>query len=383
MLYINAKIFKTPLDVIDKGFIWVENGIIKKVDDMGKCPKSSNIVDCCGLDIYPGFIDAHSHIGMWEDGLDFEGSDGNEETDPILPQVRAIDAVNPMDGCFKEALMAGITTVVTGPGSANPIGGSFVAMKTFGNCVDEMVVKNPVGIKFSLGENPKNVYSEKEQMPTTRMGIAALIREQLEKARRYKQSLDRSKKYGDVDAPEFDAKCESLLKLLGGEIKAFFHCHRADDIHTARRISKEFNLDCVLVHATEGHLIAQSLAGEDVISGPVICDRSKPELKNHSPKSASKLVESGVNVAICTDHPEFPAQYMLLSCGIAVKNGLSREQAVLSITKNAAQICGIYDKVGSVEAGKMANFVAFKANSDIFSSFAEPSFVAVDGKIIH
>ena len=190
MLYINAKIFKTPWDVIDNGFVWAENGIIKKVDDMKKCPDNSNVVDCSGLKIYPGFVDAHSHIGMWEDGLDFEGNDGNEETDPILPQLRAIDAVNPMDNCFKEALKAGITTVVTGPGSANPIGGSFVAMKTAGKCVDEMIVKNPVGIKFALGENPKNVYNDKGQTPMTRMGVAALIREQLEKARRYKKSLE-------------------------------------------------------------------------------------------------------------------------------------------------------------------------------------------------
>ena len=384
MIYTNAKIFKTPDEIIQKGFILVENGLIKQVDDMENCPNFNKSVNWDGLEVYPGFIDAHSHIGMWEDGIDFEGSDGNEETDPILPQVRAIDSINPMDYCFHEAVNAGITTVVTGPGSANPIGGSFVAMKTFGNCVDDMIIKDPVGIKFALGENPKHIYNEKDQTPITRMGIVALIREQLEKARRYKMSLQKLKNNNeDLDELEFDFKCESLLSLLDRKTKAFFHCHRADDIYTAIRIAKEFNLDYVLVHATEGHLIAKSLEGVNIISGPVICDRSKPELRNQRTYNTAKLVENNANVAICTDHPVIPSQYILLSCGIAIKNGVSKQQAISSITKTAAEVCGIYDKVGSIEKGKLANFVAFGLNEDIFSPFSEPKYVVIDGNIVN
>ncbi len=384
MIYTNAKIFKTPYEIISKGFILVENGIIKQVGSMENCPNCDNCVNLDGLEVYPGFIDAHSHIGMWEDGIDFEGSDGNEETDPVLPQLRAIDSINPMDYCFKEAVNAGITTVVTGPGSANPIGGSFVAMKTYGNCVDEMIIKDPVGIKFALGENPKKVYSEKEQMPITRMGIVALIREQLKKAERYKMDLEKIKKNNDsLNEIEFDFKCESLLGLLDRKIKAFFHCHRADDIYTAIRIAKEFNLDYVLVHVTEGHLIAKSLNGVNIISGPIIFDRSKPELKNQRTYNTAKLVENNANVAICTDHPVVPSQYILLSCAIAMKNGLSKEQAISSITKTAAEVCGIYDKVGSIEKGKLANFVAFRLNEDIFSPFSEPKYVVIDGNIVN
>lgn len=382
MLYINAMIFKKQGSKIQNGFILTKNGIIEKVGDMDECPKGEfNCKDLSGYAVYPGFIDAHSHIGMWEDGLDFEGDDGNEDTDPISPQLRAIDAVNPMDACFKEALDAGVTTVITGPGSANPIGGSWVAMKTLGHCVDDMVIKDSVGIKFALGENPKNVYNEKGQAPVTRMGIAALIREQLEKARRYKRDLERAKTH-DCDEPEFDVKCESLIKLLNREVKALFHCHRADDIYTAIRISKEFNLDLVLVHATEGYLISESLKGMDIISGPIICDRSKPELRNQRVSNSLKLIEHGANVAICTDHPVVPIQYNLLSCAVAIREGLTREQAINSITLAPAKICGIADKVGSIEPGKHADFVVFNKNDDIFSPFVKPALVVVYGNVV-
>ncbi len=380
MVYKNVKIFVDENEYIENGFIFFEDGIIKKVGDMKDFKKQyeeKGFEDLKGYKIYPGFVEAHNHIGMWESGLCFEGADGNEETDPITPNFRAIDAVNPKDEAFSLALEAGVTTVITGPGSANPIAGSFVALKTYGDCIDEMVIKNPVGIKFALGENPKTTYNEKDMTPMTRMGIAALIREQLEKAKRYKEKLN------DEDKPEYDAKCEALIPLLERKIKAFFHCHRADDIFTAIRIAKEFNLDLTLVHATEGYLIAKYLKNVDIISGPIISDLSKPEVKQASEKNPFILYENKAIVSICTDAPVFPIQYLNLCCAVAVRNGLEKEKAILSITKNSAKVCGIFDKVGSIEKDKVANFAIFKMEEDIFSVYVRPSFVVVDGEIVY
>ena len=381
MIYKNARIFIDGDRVLENGFVLVEDGVIKDVGVINnKYEKKYNNFECVDLtnfSIYPGFIDAHTHIGMWETGLGFEGADGNEETDPITPQLRAIDAVNPSDVAFNNALKAGVTTVLTGPGSSNPIGGSFIALKTFGSCVDDMVIKNPVGIKFSLGENPKSTYNDKDMMPTTRMATAALIRENLEKARRYRERL------GSQDEPDFDFKCESIIPLLERKVKAFFHCHRTDDIFTAIRLSKEFGLDFVLVHASQGHLIAKYLKGVDVVAGPIITDISKPELEHSKEYNACVLSSYGARVAICTDAPVLPIQYLNLSCALAIKNGLERGLAINAITKNAAKVCGIYNLVGSIETNKLANFVVFKRDEDIFSPYVCPSFVILDGEVVY
>ena len=224
----------------ENGWMTVENGVITGLGPMGICPQQpgEEWLDLDGAHIYPGFIDAHTHLGMWEDGLTFEGDDGNEETDPITPQLRAIDALNPMDRCFREALESGVTTVITGPGSANPIGGQLAAIKTAGHCIDKMIVKAPVAMKMALGENPKTVYHGKNQTPVTRMATAALIREQLRKAERYLDDTERALAEEDFDPPEYDIKCEALLPLLRREIPAHIHCHRADDIFTAIRIAE-------------------------------------------------------------------------------------------------------------------------------------------------
>ena len=379
MIYKNVEIFIDEKISIENGFVYVKDGLIKKVGSMeeydGLYTKEEEI-DLSGFKLYPGFIDAHNHIGMWETGLGFEGDDGNEETDPITSNFRAIDGCNTKDVAFSLALKEGITTVVLGPGSSNPIAGSFVALKTYGECIDEMIIKNPVGIKFALGENPKSVYKEKEISPTTRMGIAALIREQLEKSKRYLE------KQNEEEKPDFDVKSESLIPLLKRKIKAFFHCHRVDDIFTAIRIAKEFDLDFSLVHATEGYLVFRYLKGVDVITGPIITDLGKVELKNASEKNPSILAENGSCVSICTDAPVFPIQYLKLCCACAIKNGLTFDRAVLAITKNAAKSCGIFDFVGSVEEGKIANFAIFKKDEDIFSIYVEPSFVVIDGRIV-
>ncbi len=382
MIYKNIKIYVDEEKVIENGYIVEEKGLIKIVEEMEffneKQYEGKKIMDFSGCCVYPGFIDAHTHVGVWESGLAFEGADGNEETDPITPHLRAIDAVNPEDEFFFDALKNGITTVITGPGSANPIAGNFVALKTFGCCVDDMVIKDSVGIKFSLGENPKSVYNEKDVMPTTRMGVAAVIREQLEKARRYIKKMEE-----DEQDLEFDVKCEALLPLLKRKEKAFFHCHRADDIFTAIRIAKEFNLKFALIHATQGHMIANKLKGLGVIYGPMICDKSKPELRNFSEKSPSILLKNGVMVAICTDSPVVPVGHLRLSCALAIKEGLLKKDALKAITKDAAKICEIYDMVGSLKVGKMANFVVFEKEEDLFSIYSSPAYVIIDGKIVY
>lgn len=383
MLIINANIITMEDNNFENGYIRTNGRFITEVGEMEKLKTiDEDAVDLCGKTVYPGFIDAHSHLGMWEDGLASEGDDGNEETDPVTPQLSAIDAVNPIDYCFEEALDAGITTVLTGPGSANPISGSWVAMKTNGRRIDDMVINDKVGMKFSLGENPKTVYHGKDQSPVTRMATAALIREQLNKAKRYLVDVDRSKQEEDFDAPEYDAKCEALIPVLTRKMKAFFHAHRTDDIFTAVRIAKEFNLDYILIHATDGYKIADILAceGVKVIAGPIICDRSKPELKGHNIKNAGVLTSNGILTAICTDHPVIPIQYLGLSAGICVSAGMDYSDAVKAITVNAAKIAGIDDMVGSIKKGKYADLVVF--DIDPFSVYAKPYMVISDGEIV-
>ncbi len=362
------------------GYLQFRNGKIISVGDMSKAPADDEAFDAKGKILLPGFIDAHCHIGMWEDGLGFEGDDGNEETDPITPNLRALDAVNPLDHCFDEALQAGVTTVVTGPGSANPIGGEWLAMKTCGSRIDDMVIKAPVGMKFALGENPKSSYNSKNQMPITRMATAALIREHLKKAERYAKELARAEREEDYDPPEYDAKSEALLPVIKGELKAFFHVHRADDICTAIRIAKEFHLNYLLIHCTEGHLIPDVLKSEqvDMIIGPVICDRSKPELRNFTAKLGGELEKNGISFALCTDHPVVPIQYLMLSGAVASAEGLSAEAVLKAVTCNAAKICGLADRVGSIAPNKDADFILF--DRDPLGVCVKPTDIFVGGR---
>jgi imidazolonepropionase-like amidohydrolase len=383
MLIINANIHTMAGPPIENGWIRTEGGVIHALGAMPAEPgEKEEVFDVQGAGVYPGFVDAHTHLGMWEDGLTFEGDDGNEETDPITPQLRAIDAVNPVDRCFTEALAAGVTTVVTGPGSANPIGGQIAAIKTYGTCIDEMIVKAPVAMKMALGENPKSVYHGKNQAPSTRMATASLIREELFKAKRYLADLQRAEDDEDFDAPEFDMKSEALLPVLRGEIQVHFHAHRADDIYTAIRIAKEFHLDYVIIHGTEGHLIADGLKkeGARVLAGPFLCDRSKPELKNLTPANPGILANAGILTAIITDHPVIPLQYLTTCAGLAVREGMKYEDALKAITINPAKICGIDNRVGSIEVGKDADLVVF--NSNPLEMTSKPKFVIANGKMI-
>ncbi len=383
MLIIHAHLHTMAGADIADGYLRTEGNQIAELGGMPVEPIPGDVViDALGAGLYPGFVDAHTHLGMWEDGLTFEGDDGNEETDPVTPQLRAIDAINPVDRCFQEALHAGVTTVVTGPGSANAIGGQMAAVKTYGSCIDHMIVKAPFAIKMALGENPKSVYHGKNQAPSTRMSTAALIREQLYKAKRYQGELERAEKDEDFDMPEFDMKCEALLPALRREIQVHFHAHRADDIFTAVRIAKEFQLDYVVVHGTEAHLIAGGLVetGTRVLSGPFLCDRSKPELRNQTPSTPGILSGAGVPTAIITDHPVIPIQYLPVCAGLAVREGMDYEEALRAITINPAKICGLDHRLGSLEVGKDADLVLF--DQDPLTIAAKPKMVIAGGKLV-
>jgi imidazolonepropionase-like amidohydrolase len=372
---INAKIFTMSGETIENGFVEFNNKIIS-VGEM-KNTGSENAFDAHGDMLFPGFIDAHTHLGICEDSLGFEGDDCNEMTDPCTPHLRAVDAVNALDICFDEAVKAGVTTVLTGPGSANPIAGQIIAMKTYGSCVDNMIIKAPAAIKFALGENPKTVYNEKKAAPSTRMATAAIIREQLTRTKEY---IIRRKKDKNC---EFDAKLEALSLLFEKNLPAHFHAHRADDIFTAVRIAEEFSLNYSIIHCTQGHLIAQELAdrGVSAMSGPLFADRSKPELKNSTPATPGVLCKAGVKTAIVTDHPVIPIQYLALCAGLAVREGMEYFDAVKSITIIPAEICGISDRVGSIETGKDADMVLF--DKDPLTLAAKPKLIITNGNIIY
>ena len=388
MLIYNAKIYTMEeAGVIDNGFILIENGKIARVGKMSElnAPPTREDFNAFGMNVYPGFIDIHTHLGMWEDGLGFEGADGNEITDPSTPQLRAIDGVNPNDYCFLEAARAGVTSVLTGVGSANPVGGEFVAMKTYGSRrIDKRIIRSPAAIKFALGENPKKCYNDRDETPTTRLATAAVIREQLYKTQRYMQDIvDYESSLGtenEGSMPDYDMKCEALMPLLKGKVKAHFHCHRADDIFTAVRIAREFDLDCVLIHATEGGIIADELVEEGFpcVVGPIIADRCKPELSRQTIANAALLHKAGIEVAICTDHPENPIQYLPLAAGVCIKGGLDKETALAAITINAAKIAGIEDRVGSIEVGKDADIAVLEG--EFYDVLTTAKLVLVNGQ---
>lgn len=361
MLIINGTVHTMDGPVIPSGYVAVTGSRIARVGPMSHCPQvwEGETIDARGGHILPGLIDAHCHLGMFGDSLGFEGDDGNEDTDPCTPHLRAIDAINPLDRCFTEARAAGVTTVLTGPGSANPISGQFAAIRTTGRWVDQMILQAPVAMKLALGENPKSVYNDRHETPVTRMATAAVIRENLSKALDYAEKLERAEEDEDEDPPDYDAKLEALLPVVRGELPVHIHAHRADDIATGLRIAREFSLRCVIVHGTEGHLIPELLAQEHVpvITGPSLGDRSKPELANLSLENPAVLARAGVPIAICTDHPEIPVQYLPLCAALAVKGGLDPEQALAAITISPARIAGLDSRLGSLTPGKDADIL--------------------------
>jgi imidazolonepropionase-like amidohydrolase len=354
-----------------------------KVKEIGRdIAFDGEILDLSAMTVLPGLVDAHCHLGMWENGMDEEGADGNEFVNPSTPSLRAIDAVNPRDEYFREAREGGVTTVVTGPGSANVIGGQFCAIKTVGDRIDDMIVKAPCALKVAFGENPKRVYKGQKKSPITRMATAGILRKELTRAQEYMRKQAMAKENAEK-LPDKDLDMEILCDVLRGELIMKAHAHRADDILTAIRIAKEFNIRLSVEHCTEGYTIVNHLKEEDVriVLGPLATERCKIELRELTMAAPGIMEKNGVEFALCTDHPVIIESYLLLSAALAVREGLSEEGALRSVTINAARVAGIEDRVGSIAPGKDADIVAFAGNPlDIRN---KPVCVLVDGQVVY
>jgi len=377
----NAKIYPVDGPVIENGTVLIDGGKIAQVGANVVIPVGAEVIDAGGRSVYPGFIDAHCHLGMMEAAIQFEGDDVNEATDPVTPQMRGIDGFNPVDETVKEALEAGVTCCATGPGSANVVGGTFMVIKTHGDRVDDMVIKDPLAMKIAFGENPKRVYNSKNKTPSTRMGTAAVLRETLAKAVRYKEQIERA---GDDASklPAYDAKMEAMLPVVRKEIPLKAHAHRADDIFTALRIAKEFGVGITLEHCTEGHLIADHLAkeGAPAIIGPSFGHKSKFELTNKTFKTPGILAKAGVKVAIMTDAPVVPLATLPLMAGMAVQAGMDKADALRAVTLTPAEILGVDNRVGSITPGKDADLSVY--DGDALDITGHAWMVVIDGKVV-
>lgn len=380
MVIINAKIFTMEDETIECGFIRIKGKIIDTLGDMSDYRpnrQDEKILDVKGAWVMPGLIESHCHIGITEEKWGTIADDCNEDTTSITAHLRALDAINPMDPAFHDAIAAGITSVMVGPGSANVVGGQFLFMKTQGRCIDNMVVKSPAAMKVAFGENPKVSYGDKNQCPSTRMGIAALLRKTLFEAIQYKNAEEMK------SLQKEDFELESWLPVLNGEIPIKVHAHRADDILTAIRIAKEFQVDITIDHGTESHLIVDEVkkAGYPVIVGPHLTSRSKLEVKNLSFKTHKVLNEAGVLFSVTTDHPVVLIRYLPICAGLAVKEGLSLEEGLKAITINAARICRVDKRVGSLKKGKDADIAIFDGNP--MEIFTKTLCTIIDGEIVY
>lgn len=384
MLIINGKIYTMEGQVIENGYLWIKGKKIEEIGEMidGRTLKAlmnsqEKILDVDGAWVLPGFIESHSHIGITEEKWGTIGDDCNEATMPVTPALRAIDAVNPMDPAFHDAIEAGITSVMTGPGSANVVGGQFVFMKTQGRCIDDMIVKYPAAMKVAFGENPKTIYGDQNMYPSTRMGTAALLRKTLFQAKQY---LD-EKESGRLEKENFEM--EPWIPVLKREIPIKAHAHRADDILTAIRIAREFAVDITIDHGTESHLIVDEVkaSGVPVLVGPDLTARSKIEVQNMNFKTNKVLDEKGVLFSIVTDHPVSLIQYLPICAGLAVRYGLSIEAALRAITINAARICRVDHRVGSLKKGKDADIAIFSGNP--LEVFTKTMYTIIDGEIVY
>ena len=356
-----------------------DDGKIAQVGTGLTAPEGAEVIDAEGRLVTPGCVDAHCHIGLDNQGMGWEGRDYNEIIDPLTPQMRAIDSINPMDEAFTLGLQGGVTTVCTGPGSANVVGGTFVALKLYGKRVDKMTVKDPIAMKCAFGENPKRCYGQgMKKSPTTRMATAALLREILFKTRRYLEDKESGKN------PAFDMKLEAMIPVIKGEIPLKAHAHRADDILTSIRIAKEFGIKLTLDHCTDGSLIADELAEEGLPAfvGPTFGGKSKIELQNKSFTTPVDLHNAGITVSIITDAPVIPIQHLPMCAALAANAGLPREEAWKAITINPAVSTGIGDRVGSLKPGKDGDVVIW--NADPMETVGAAAYTTiVDGKIVY
>ena len=379
MLIINGKVFTMEGKPIENGFVRIKGKFIEEIGTMSVLENTKNekILDVNGAWVMPGLIESHAHIGITEEKWGAIGDDSNEATNPSTATLRAIDGINPMDPAFHDAIQAGITSVMAGPGSANVVGGQFVFMKTQGRCIDHMIVKFPAAMKIAFGENPKTTYGDQNLYPSTRMGTAAMLRNTLHQVVQYKKD----KENGNIATEDFEM--EPWLPVLDKEIPMKAHAHRADDILTAIRIAKEFDVDITIDHGTEGHLIADDIknSGFPVIAGTDLTSRSKLEVQNMDFKTCGVLQKAGVLCAITTDHPVALIQYLPLCAGLAVKHGLPMEEGLKAITINAAKICRVDDQVGSLKKGKDADIAIFSGNP--MEIFSKTLYTIINGEIVY
>lgn len=379
LLIKNAKLFPITTPPFE-GDILLQGGRIAALGQ-NLLAKDANILDVRGCHVLPGLVDPHCHAGLCAEGAGADEEDVNESSTPLTPELRAIDGIDPFDPCFLDARKAGVTTVVTGPGSTNVIGGQFAAIKTKEGSVDSRVLREPAAMKASLGENPKRTYQQNEEKPYTRMAIAALLRQALVDAGEYTKK--RKKKDGDEAR---DLGKEAMARVLAGEFPLKVHAHRADDILTAMRIAKEFGVPFTIEHCTEGHLVLKELQclkglGSWAVAGPLMCDRSKAELRNYTMELPKLLHEAGIPFAIMSDYPCVPLQYLAVTAAMAVREGLPEEAALEAITINAARSAGIDSRVGSLEVGKDADLAVFSGHPFAYTSRCV--LTVIDGEVAH
>lgn len=379
---VNGKLYTITNGIIEQGTVLCEDGKIVAVGTDVVVPEDAQIIDAQGKSVTPGLIDAHSHIGLFGEPSLPATADGNEKTGPMQAAIYGVDSLNPADPAFPQVLAAGVTTVYTGPGSSNIIGGTGMAIKTMGRTVDEMVIPGTEGMKMALGENPKRNYGAINKMPGTRMGNAAVLRQALISAQNYMAKLERAEAEGKPKSVDRDLKMEQLVKVLKREMKARIHCHRADDIITAIRIAEEFNLDYVLEHATEGYKIADILAAKQArcVVGPLFMGPAKHELWEVRLDNPAILAAAGCKVAIQMDTSSATKDLPWVT-GVAVREGMDEAEALRAITINPAEILGLDDRLGSLEVGKEADLVVF--NGHPLSNFTTCDQVIVAGRLVH
>lgn len=366
------------------GDLLIEDGKIKEIAPTISIKDNISLttIPASNCIVMPGFIEAHCHVGITEEKKGKEGDDANETSNPVTPYLRGLDAINPLDPAFHDAIRAGITGIMVGPGSTNVVGGQFVFLKTAGSrCIEDLAILNPAAMKVAFGENPKTFYGDQDKMPLTRMGIAFLLREELWKAKQY---LKKRKKAEETSEEfEVDFRLEPWIPVLEKKIPLKAHVHRTDDILTAIRIAKEFDLDITLDHCSEGHLIIEEIlsSGFPAIVGPDLASRNKIEVQNMGFKTAGELSKAGVMVSITTDHPVSLVQTLPICTGLAVKNGLPMEDGLKAITINAAKICRVDHRIGSIEVGKDADIAIFDGNP--LEVFTNCLYTIIDGKIVY